>query len=48
MNNELNQAALEARRQYNREYARKWRQRPGNKDKQKEYERKRWERLSLK
>lgn len=45
---ELSEGAIEARRKYNRDYMRNWRKRPGNQDKQKEYDRKRWERQSVK
>lgn len=38
MDKGLSIEALNARRQYNREYMKRWRRRPGNKDKQKEYE----------
>ncbi|WP_409176446.1 hypothetical protein [Brevibacillus fortis] len=40
----LSSEALEARRQYDKEYMRKWRQKPENKQKEKEYSRKYWER----
>jgi hypothetical protein len=47
MDKGLSIEALNARRQYNRDYMKKWRQRPGNKDKEKVYENKRWERYAL-
>ena len=47
MNKELSPEALNARRQYYREYMKRWRQRPGNKEKEKQYEKKRWERRAL-
>ncbi|MEK4455242.1 hypothetical protein [Paenibacillus sp. FSL L8-0506] len=47
MDKGLSIEALNARRQYNREYMKRWRRRPGNKDKQKEYEKRRWERYSF-
>ncbi|MEK3761334.1 hypothetical protein MKZ07_23260 [Paenibacillus sp. FSL P4-0338] len=46
MDKELSPEAIIARRQYNRDYMRKWRQRPENKDKEKAYEKKRWERYA--
>lgn len=39
----MDQAALEAKREYQREYARKWRARPENKQKIKEYKNRYWQ-----
>jgi hypothetical protein len=44
MSKELSPEALELRRKYDREYKRKWRQIPGNREREKEYRRRTWER----
>ncbi|GIO95294.1 hypothetical protein J14TS5_03800 [Paenibacillus lautus] len=41
------EARREYRRQYEREYRRNWRQKPENRSKAKEYERRYWERKAL-